>query len=228
MQTARIGQAMSSPQRLRALHLLAQRPHTVTDLAERIGESKASTSAHLKVLRAACLVADEKRGREVWCRLASDDVGGLLLSVRTVAEHLLPELRDLVRQAEEEPDVLTGVSLRQLERDVKAGRVHLLDLRHASEFEAGHLPGAESTPLASLGATELERLRGLSGSGRRGGIVAYCRGPWCLTAKDGVAQLNKAGIPAKRLPAGVVEWRAQGLALETAQPGLPALECAAE
>jgi DNA-binding transcriptional ArsR family regulator len=56
-QTARIGLAMSSPVRLRALNLLSQRPWRVSELAEELGESIAATSAHLKVMRAAFMVA---------------------------------------------------------------------------------------------------------------------------------------------------------------------------
>lgn len=213
MQTARIGQATASPQRLRTLNLLAQRPHTVGELADRLGESKASTSAHLKVLRAACLVVDERRGREVWCRLGSDDVAALLVSLRSLAEALLPELRDVIREADEDPDALTGVSLRQLARDVKSGRVRLLDLRPTDEFTFGHLPGSESTPTDTLTPKRLRELLAEVGDQE---VVAYCRGPWCVMAREGVSRLRKAGINAKRLPAGVTEWRAQNMKLSIA------------
>lgn len=210
MQAARIGRALASPQRLRALNLLAQRPHAVGELAERLGESKASASAHLKVLRAACLVADERRGREVWCRLASDHAARLLVATRDAAEALLPELGEVVRQAAEDPHALVGVSLRQLARDVRAGRVRLLDLRPPSEYEAGHLPGSRSVPLDTLTPAALRALAAELGDGE---VVAYCRGPWCVAACEGVARLLKVGVRVKRLPAGVAEWRAEGLRL---------------
>ena len=209
-QSARLGQALSSPQRLRMLNLLAQRPRTVTELGEMLGESKASASAHLKVLRAACLVTDERRGREVWCALASDDVAKLLVTLRATAETLLPELQDVVRQAEQDERALVGVSLKQLAMEVKTGRVRLVDLRPVEEFEAGHLPGAQSVPLETLTATQLLRLKASFGDDE---IVSYCRGPWCVAAREGVAKLARAGLAVKRLPAGVTEWRAQGLRL---------------
>ena len=215
LHTARIGQALASPQRLRALNLLAQRPRTVGDLAAELGESKASTSAHLKVLRAACLVVDERQGRQVWCRLASDKVIHLLVAARQTAEALLPELRDVVRQAAEDPEALSAVRFRQLLRDVQAGRVMLIDLRPAEEFRAGHLPGARSLPFDELNPADLKALA--TGDAT---VIAYCRGPWCVTARHGVQRLRKGGVNAKRLPAGVAEWQAQGLALErTASAG---------
>lgn len=211
-QTARIGQALASPIRLRALNLLAQRPQTVGELAEKLGESKASTSAHLKVLRGACLITDERQGRQVWCRLASDAVARLLVEARGVAEALLPEMREVVRQSEEAPEALEEMSLRRLAREVKAGRVRLIDLRPSEEYEAGHLPGAESLPFEQIRAEDLRRLAAAGRADQK--MVVYCRGPWCVMARKGADQLRRGGVDVKRLPAGVTEWRAEGLRLE--------------
>jgi rhodanese-related sulfurtransferase len=46
-------------------------------------------------------------------------------------------------------------------------------------------------------------------------IVAYCRGPFCLMAREAVALLNKKGFKASRLELGVAEWRSSGLPLES-------------
>jgi rhodanese-related sulfurtransferase len=45
-------------------------------------------------------------------------------------------------------------------------------------------------------------------------VVAYCRGPFCLTARDAVELLRKKGYRAFHLTDGVAEWRARGLPLE--------------
>lgn len=207
VQAARIGQALSSPVRLRALNLLAQRPWAVSELAAELGESIAATSAHLKILRASCLVMDERTGRTVHCRIASDEVLRLLVAARQAAEAVLPELREVLRQAKEDPHALAGISLAELEREARAGRVLLVDLRPEPEYAAGHLPTARSLPAARLDTVDLSELE----SSQQ--IVAYCRGPWCVMARQGVAQMNARGIAAKRLDAGVVEWRAAGLTL---------------
>jgi len=46
-------------------------------------------------------------------------------------------------------------------------------------------------------------------------VVAYCRGPFCLMAKEAVEVLRKAGIHAMRMEEGVAEWRAAGLPIST-------------
>src|SRR5260370_1064322 len=45
-------------------------------------------------------------------------------------------------------------------------------------------------------------------------ILAYCRGPYCITALKGITSLRELGIPAQRLPFGVPEWKAAGLPLD--------------
>lgn len=213
IQIARLGQAMASPVRLRALNLLAQRAWRVSELAQELGESLAATSAHLKVLREAAMVVDEKRGREVWCRVESDEVLKLLAAAQRAAETLLPELREAAREADADPHLLKPFQLQALAEDVAQGRVTLVDLRPGEEYLAGHLPGAQSYPYPELASTDLKSLR------RKRRVVAYCRGPWCLMARQGVGVLNERGIPAKRLRAGIVEWCAEGLELEkTAAP----------
>jgi DNA-binding transcriptional ArsR family regulator len=211
-QIARIGQAMASPVRLRALNILAQRPWRVGELAQELGESVAATSAHLKVLRAAGMVVEERRGREVWCRVESDHVFRLLAAAQRTAEAVLPELREAIR-AEEDPYELRGVGLRELAEDVARDRVALVDLRPSDEYRAGHLPGAWSYPFPELAGANIEALRS------RERLVAYCRGPWCVMAREGVRALNDRGVPAKRLRAGIVDWRAEGLELVRGSSG---------
>ena len=130
---ARLGPQMSSPVRLRALPLLAQKPWTIGELANELGESLASTSAHLKVLRSSSLVVDEKVGRQVWCRVASEEVLELMVAARKAAEALLPELAEFVRQAKHDPLSLPGLTITEPERETEAGRVNLLDLPAAGE-----------------------------------------------------------------------------------------------
>ncbi len=213
-QTARLGLAISSPVRLRSLNLLAQRPWRVSELADELGESMAATSAHLKVLRAACMVSVEKSGRDLWCRVASREVILLLFAAHRAAEALLPELREAGRIAEEDPYLLRERNLESLTAGVARKKATLIDLRPAREFQAGHLPGAQSWPYDTLAGADLGALKD------QPEIIGYCRGPWCLKARLGVETLNQRGIPAKRLGAGVVEWQAAGLPL-TRDPQIP-------
>ena len=207
-QIARIGQAAASPSRLELLDLLSPGPRTVEGLARQAGRSVATTSHHLQVLRRARLAEAEKAGLYVTYRLADPQVGEFLLSLRTLAESRLAEVRHVTRQYLEERGVLEPVDNDELVRRVRAGEVTLIDVRPREEYVAAHIPGAISVPLAEVG----KRVRELP---KRRDVVAYCRGPYCVMALDAVDLLRRKCFRAHRLEQGVPEWRAQGWRVET-------------
>jgi rhodanese-related sulfurtransferase len=207
-QIARIGKATSSPARLEVLDLLSQGPRTVEAIASQIGQSVANTSHHLQVLRGARLVEAEKAGTYVTYRLADPLVVTFILQLRTLAQARLTEIDRVHRDYLAERGALEAVGDSELLRRVKAGAVTVIDVRPRQEFEAGHISGALSIPLAEL----KKRLRDLP---RDRDVVAYCRGPYCVMALDAVDILRKKGFRAHRLEHGVVEWQARGEKVQT-------------
>src|SRR5947207_12815525 len=95
---ARIGKALSNPNRLEILELLAQGERTVDSLATEIGASLANTSQHLQALRQTALVDGRKEGLFVFYRLSDPAVFALSKVIRTVAEHQVADLARLVRE----------------------------------------------------------------------------------------------------------------------------------
>jgi rhodanese-related sulfurtransferase len=207
-QIARIGQATGSPNRLELLDLLSQGPRTVDALARQTGQSVATTSHHLQVLRRARLVEAQKAGLYVTYRLADPEVGEFFLNLRGLAESRLAEVQHVTRQYLEGRGALEPVGNDELVRRVRAGEVTLIDVRPREEYVAAHIPGAISVPLADLG----KRVGTLQ---KRRDIVAYCRGPYCVMALDAVDLLRRKGFRAHRLEHGVPEWRAQGWRVDT-------------
>lgn len=207
-QLARVGKAVAAPRRLELLDLLTQAPRTVEDLAAHTGMSVANTSQHLRVLRAAGLLASEKDGSFVTYRVATESVAGFYLDLRALAETRLAEASLLKKQLfvrDEDGDVVVdAASGRELLRLVRKGQVILLDVRPAEEFAAGHIRGALSIP-----HDELRRRLGELAKSRR--VVAYCRGPYCVFAADAVKLLRARGFRASRIEDGVPDWRARGL-----------------
>ncbi len=207
--SSRIGQALSSPTRIRALNLLAQRAWSVKELAEELNESLALTSSHLKCLRACHLVSENKVGRAVHCRVTSQEVLQMLDSINRVAATHLPEMRELVADAQNDPHRLVVESLADFYRELSEDAFLLVDLRPRLEYRAGHIPRSVNFPSREFDRLDLRELR----VGRP--VVAYCRGPWCSMGIQGVQKLNAADVTASRLTAGIVEWRAQHLPLST-------------
>lgn len=206
-QFARIGKAVASPKRLELLDLLCQGPRTVEVLAEQAGLSLANASQHLQVLRAARLVETEKHGLFVTCRLG-EGVEGFYLGLRGLAESRLPEVEATTREFLEARGAMESVHGGELLQRALSGEVTVLDVRPVEEYRAGHLPRARSIPLGELRARldELPRDRG---------IVAYCRGPYCVFAIEAVRLLREQGYAAARLHTGPPDWRAMGVPVVT-------------
>ena len=209
-QIARIGQATASPSRLELLDLLSQGPRTVEALAQQMGQSVATTSHHLQVLRRVRLVEAKKAGLYVTYRLADPRVGDFFLELRRLAESRLAEVQQVTRQYLEQRGALEPVDNEELVRRVRAGEVTVIDVRPREEYVAGHIPGAISVPVADLP----KRLRDLR---KRQDVVAYCRGPYCVMSLDAVDLLRRKGFRAQRLEHGVAKWRAQGWRVDTGE-----------
>jgi len=215
---ARVGKAASAPKRLELLDLLCQGPRTVEALSTQASLSVANASRHLQVLRAARLVETEKRGLYVECRLASDEVARFVLTLRTLAESQLAEVKQITRDYFEERGAMEGVEAEVLLRRLKSGEVTLLDVRPVEEYRAGHIAGALSVPVEELKVRIKELPKGRD-------VVAYCRGPYCVMAVEAVELLQKRGFKAERLEHGVTELRDRGFRIEKSEPATkPTLE----
>lgn len=198
-QVARIGKAACSPKRLELIELLCQGEKTVETLAREAAISMKLASAHLRELRAAHLVETEKQGKNVIYRIANRAVADFWVAIRSLAEDRLVELRLVLAQIASNPQELAPQDRDSLVRLAKKGEIVMLDVRPTPEYAAAHLPFARSIPLEELKTRLAELPAGKT-------IVAYCRGPYCLMAKDAVELLRQQGYDAMRLPEGVAEW----------------------
>jgi len=205
---ARIGTALSSAVRIELLELLAQTERTVEQLAALSGTSVANTSQHLQRLRQAGLIVGRKEGLYVRYRLAGDEVVALLSAVSRVGDVYVAEVERIVGLYFAQKDALEAVPARELLERASKGLVTVLDVRPPEEYAAGHVPGAINIPIHEL----KKRLKDLP---RRREIIAYCRGPYCLMSYDAVALLRSKGMRARRLEAGLPEWRQAGLPVES-------------
>ena len=205
---ASMGQALASPHRLKIVSLLSHGAKTVEWLAAAVGQSLAATSAHLKVLRSAGLVASEKQGRHVYCRLAGDEVAALWIALRDLGERIRPDVREAVCESFGTAESFCPLSEREVWNEVRQDRAVLVDLRPGDEFATGHLPKARHLPFEEIAARagELPLNREL---------LVYCRGPFCFMAMEGVERLRKLAYPAQRLRFSVPEWKAAGLPIVT-------------
>ncbi|MDO8208547.1 MAG: metalloregulator ArsR/SmtB family transcription factor [Gallionella sp.] len=198
-QVARIGKVFSSPKRLELIELLCQGEKTVETLSRETSISVKLTSAHLRELRMAHLVETERQGKNIYYRLADKSVADLWVQIHTLAENRLIELQLALQKIATQPNDFVPSNRESLMKAARKGEVVVLDVRPTEEFLAAHLPFARSIPLEEL----RQRLSELP---KDRSIVAYCRGPYCLMAKDAVELLRQEGYTAIHLRDGVAEW----------------------
>jgi rhodanese-related sulfurtransferase/DNA-binding transcriptional ArsR family regulator len=206
-QFARIGHALASPKRIELLDLLAQGERTVEALAEQIATPLKNTSAHLQVLRQAQLVETRRDGTYVHYSLAGDDVLGLLRTLEALGHARLADVQQVVHAYLDRHDGFEPVTFKELQRLMRQDGVTVIDVRPAEEYDAGHIPGALSVPVAEL----KRRLREIPKTRE---VIAYCRGQYCVYSIDAVTLLRQHGYRARRTHEGLPDWKLAGLPVE--------------
>ena len=203
-QFARVGKALANPARLELLDLLAQGECSVEDLAETAQMKMSNTSAQLRTLAGAGLVASRRDGTKIYYRLADQQVTAFACQVQDFAASRLAEVEQAVRHYLGDVAALEPVAQDELLRRLRDEDVLVLDVRPQAEYAAGHIPGAVNVPHDQLAA----RLAELPGSAE---IVAYCRGRYCVFAPDAVRLLRARGFSARPLEGGLPDWKLAGL-----------------
>jgi rhodanese-related sulfurtransferase/DNA-binding transcriptional ArsR family regulator len=203
-QFARIGKALANPARLELLDLLAQGERSVEELSAAAGMRLSNTSAQLKALAAAGLLATRRSGVRVYYRPADDQVAVFVEQMKRFAADRLAEVERAARDYLGDVAGLQPVAREELARRLEDGEVVVLDVRPAAEFAAGHILGAINIPHDQLAArlAELPAERD---------VIAYCRGRYCVYAPEAVRLLRGQGHHARPLIDGLTEWRSAGL-----------------
>jgi ArsR family transcriptional regulator len=83
---AAIIKAMAHPTRLFIVEQLAQEERCVQELTDMVGADVSTVSKHLTVLKREGILADDKRGQQVYYRLAMPCVLNFFTCVRTVID----------------------------------------------------------------------------------------------------------------------------------------------
>ncbi|GHD22100.1 ArsR family transcriptional regulator [Nocardiopsis kunsanensis] len=194
---AELVKAIANGRRLELLELLAQGEHSVEGLANLTGMGMTTASTHLQTLHRAGLVNRRKERTTVYYRVSGDEVAELYTAAKRVALNRSPRLRDALDTYMGRPQAQGPV----VDPAAVTADMHVIDVRPAEEYRAGHFPGAVSVPLAEVE----DRIAEIPADRE---IVVYCRGELCRLAREAAALLRAHGLDAKAMDEGVVEWRA--------------------
>lgn len=146
----------------------------------------------------------ERDGLHVIYDLSGSDVTGLIDGLHAVATRHIADLEKLTREFFDDPAGNEPIDRDTLLTRLRQADVFLVDVRPQAEFEAGHLPGAVSLPLADLEARLAELPRDRT-------IVAYCRGPFCTFSAEATRRLRALGFDARRSDVSVHSFATAGV-----------------
>jgi len=208
-QFAELARVLGHAHRLELIELVSQGERSVDRLAEVTGLSIANTSQHLQQLRRGGFVQSRRDGKRVLYRLADGPILSLIAALRSYAERNRAEIGKIVADYFQRLDQLEPISRKELAQRLRAKSAIVLDVRPEDEFALGHVPGALNIPINELKRRLVELPKDQE-------IVAYCRGPYCVFSFEAVALLRKRGFLVRRLEDGFPEWKAAGLATESA------------
>lgn len=199
---AKVTKALSNPNRLEIIDLLAQGTFPVEYIAEQTNLPIANTSQHLQVLKKSGLVKTERRGKYSYYQLTNQSVLDTWCAMRKMAFEQNSDIQDLLNDFRTKRNSFHMIGSEELAEKIKNEEVYIIDVRPEEEFNRGHIQTAVSYPQQSLEEliNELPEERD---------IVAYCRGPLCLRADEAVRQLREKGIRALRLKNGYTDWVAE-------------------
>jgi rhodanese-related sulfurtransferase len=100
-------------------------------------------------------------------------------------------------QAGEYPDITIG----DLEKAIKAGKVTLIDVNGKNSYKKGHIPGAVLFSNKDSLAKQLSKVK------KNTLVVAYCGNPRCSAYKKGATAAAELGFKnVKHLSAGIQGW----------------------
>lgn len=122
------------------------------DLAGTAQMKVSNTSAQLRMLAGAGLVASRRDGVRIYYRLADSGVTAFVGQVQDFAASRLAEVEHAARSYLGDVAALEPVAQDELFRRLLDGQVLVLDVRPAAEYAAGHIPGAVNVPHDQLAA----------------------------------------------------------------------------
>ena len=204
---AKITKALANPHRLEIIELLAQGDYPVEQIATQVNLSVANASQHLQVLKTAQLVDIRRSGNFIYYRLANANVFKTWRALRELGVERIASIEKLISDFRNSKFKIESVTIDELLKKIKLGKVTILDVRPETEYRKGHIPNSISIPFLELS----KRLKELP---KKNEIIAYCRGPFCVFADEAVALLTKAGYKAKRLELGFPDWAVLGLTVD--------------
>jgi DNA-binding transcriptional ArsR family regulator len=181
--------SLGAPVRIKLIHFLSQAPLTVEVLSEKLGQSVANTSMHLRKMLAENILQVEKIGQK---RLYS--LHPAMFKFWEDCQDFVQKVDPTLRLDEEDSDLRWTYSIRETLKMAQDGELVMVDLRPQDEV----IPDKISDKKFYLNIPFHELKDQLSILPKRKNILLLCRGRFCALSLYAVHQLRENGFKAFR------------------------------
>lgn len=187
---ASILSGIASPVRIKLIHYLSQGPLTVETLANKIDQSIANTSMHLRKMLTLKIVTVSVQGKNRLYALHPQALPFWEAS-QDFIQHIDPSLKLAIEEVYEEMD--WGENLKSTIKMAKNNEILLLDARPADEVSEN------LAPLNVLHIPSSDISKNLGKIPKKKPVLVFCRGRMCALSSFVVNELRKNGVNAYRL-----------------------------
>ena len=182
--------SLGAPVRIKLIHFLSQAPLTVEVLSEKLGQSVANTSMHLRKMLSENILQVEKIGQK---RLYS--LHPAMFKFWEDCQDFVQKIDPTLRMDEEESSFRWTHSIRETLKMAQDGELVMVDLRPQDEV----MPDKISKKKFYLNIPFHELKDQLSILPKRKNILLICRGRFCALSLYAVNHLRENGLKAFRL-----------------------------
>lgn len=186
--------ALASPVRLKIFHFLTQAPHSVEHLADKLGQTVANTSMHLKKLERENLLKIESRAQKRIYSLAQSQMKDFWEQVLQFS--LIHDPRNTLSSQDLYGENLDWEkSLEETAKLIRAKKVALLDVRPLDETDPEDILYRKN--VLNIPYDEMKKRKEALPQDKP--LLVICRGRLCVMSQEVTYHLRKTGINAYRL-----------------------------
>jgi DNA-binding transcriptional ArsR family regulator/rhodanese-related sulfurtransferase len=187
-------EALSSPVRLKIIHFLTQAPHSVEQLSNKIGQTVANTSMHLKKMQRENILKTETLGQKRIYSLAQDDMKLLWEQIQNFA---LAHNPSNILSSEElyQQNLDWTLDCNETIKQIKSRKITLLDVRPDDEIEG--IDNNYKKFVLHIPFDQLKKRKDDLPKSRPIGVI--CRGRLCVMSSESTYLLRKLGFDAYRI-----------------------------
>jgi DNA-binding transcriptional ArsR family regulator len=187
-------EAIASPVRLRILHFLTQAPHSVDQLAQKIGQSVANTSMHLKKMQRENILKTESLAQKRIYSLSNPETKNFWEQIQHFA--LIHHPDQTMNSADiYQEDFEWSKLVDDTVKLIKSRKVTLIDVRPDDEIDQIDLNYKKY--VLHIPFNQIKKSMKSIPTSRP--VLIICRGRLCLMSNEATAQLRKLNLNAYKL-----------------------------